>query len=249
MEPRGACLHTPLESIVMHLAPGLAVAAFVFGLSWAFSGRGVPAMFWLQVGALVVAAPMMYAIMKRSAAREGAVGACDVIAYRTRLRWWEYVLWPFLALAFAGLAMTFLGRIVTPLLRTRVFGWLPASWDVADYLLRPSAYSRGWRVATWVLGLVATTVLFPAIEELYFRGFLLPRLRGGAAGAVLANAALFACYHFFTPWQVVARFVALVPFVWFIWWKKDVRIGIIAHVALNLVGDTIPSIGIVFGQG
>jgi uncharacterized protein len=239
--------HTPLQSIVLHLAPGAAITLFVAVLAGALPRAGIPTMFWLETGFLAVGAPVMLAVMKRGARREGSGGTWNVITYRARLRWWEYLLWPALMLVIAGGVMTTLGRIVTPIVKSALFSWLPATWDAADYLLNPAAYSRAWRIVTWALGLLTTTIWFPAMEELYFRGFLLPRIRGTATVAVIAGAVLFACYHLFSPWQIPVRIVALLPFIWFVRWKKDVRLGIIAHVALNLVGDTISSIPIVFG--
>ena len=47
--------------------------------------------------------------------------------------------------------------------------------------------------------------------------------------------------------MIPARVVALIPFIAMVRWKKDVRLGIIAHVALNLFGDTLSAIPIVFG--
>lgn len=238
--------HTPLQSIVLHLAPGAAIALFVAVLAGVLPTTGIPTMFWLEIGFLVVGTPVMLAIMKRAATREGTSGTWSVITYRARLQWWEYLLWPVLMLVIAGVVMTALGKIVTPIVKGALFGWLPATWDTADFLLNPAAYSRTWRIVTWALGLLTTTLWFPAMEEFYFRGFLLPRIRGTATVAVLAGAVLFACYHLFSPWQIPVRIVALLPFIWFVRWKKDVRLGIIAHVALNLVGDTIFSIPIVF---
>lgn len=239
--------HAPLQSIALHLAPGFAVAAFVFLLAWAAPFPGAPAMFWLDIGALAVGTPLMLFLMKRGASREGGSRALDAVAYRARLRWWEYLLWPALMLAFAAGVMTTLGKLLNPLVRAALFGWLPASWDVSDHLLRPDAYAKGWQVVTWALGLLVTTAWYPVMEELYFRGYLLPRLRARPVAAVAAAAVLFACYHLFTPWMIPARVIALVPFIAIVHWKKDVRLGIIAHVALNLVGDTLSAIPIVFG--
>jgi membrane protease YdiL (CAAX protease family) len=239
--------HTTLESIVLHLLPGLAITVFISILAWASPVPGAPAMFWFEIGTLAIGTPLMLLIMKRGAAREGAAGIGAVVVYRARLRWWEYILWPILMLAFAAGVMTILGNAVNPLVYGSLFGWLPAAWDVTDYLRHPDVYTRNWLIATWALGALTTTAWFPLMEELYFRGFLLPRVRGNPAVVVINGAVLFACYHLFTPWMIPARIVALLPFVGIVWWKKDVKLGIIAHVALNLLGDTISSIPIVFG--
>lgn len=247
MNATSARPHSPLESIVLHLAPGLAITVFVVLLAWASPAAGIPSMFWFEIGTLAVGTPLMLLAMKRGAIREGAAGIRDVIAYRARLRWWEYILWPVLMLAFAAGVLTTLGKVVNPLVQGALFGWLPAAWDVADFLRHPDTYARTWLIATWALGALTTTAWFPIMEELYFRGFLLPRLGGSPLVVVTVAAVLFAGYHLWTPWMVPVRIVALLPFIGIVWWKKDVRLGIIAHVALNLVGDTLSAIPIVFG--
>lgn len=247
MNAASARIHTPLESTVLHLAPGLAITVFVFLLTWAAPVPGAPSMFWLEIGTLAIGTPLMVLIMKRGAAREGADGIRGVITYRARLRWWEYLLWPVLMLAFAAGVLTTLGNVLNHLVQDTLFRWVPPAGDVSGYLRHPDQYARGWVIATWALGALTTTAWFPIMEELYFRGFLLPRLRGSPAVVVIAGAVLFAGYHLFTPWMIPVRIVALLPFVGIVWWKKDVKLGIIAHVALNLLGDTISAIPIVFG--
>jgi hypothetical protein len=67
-------------------------------------------MFWFEIGTLATGTPLMLLIMKRGATREGAAGIRDVIPYRAGLRWWEYILWPVLMLAFAAGVLTTLGK-------------------------------------------------------------------------------------------------------------------------------------------
>jgi hypothetical protein len=63
----------------------------------------------------------------------------------------------------------------------------------------------------------------------------------------LPAAPLFAVYHVFSTWMVPIRIIALVPFVYLVWRTKSVTIGIIGHCLLNLVGDAIGTIPVVFG--
>jgi uncharacterized protein len=48
-------------------------------------------------------------------------------------------------------------------------------------------------------------------EELYFRGYLLPRLYRFGIWAPLINISLFSLYHYWTPWGVLSRIVMLLP--------------------------------------
>ncbi len=77
-----------------------------------------------------------------------------------------------------------------------VFSWLPdAFFLVEDF----SRYSTGALVITWVLGFVVNAVAGPMAEEMYFRGYLLPRISRFGVWAPLVNTVLFTIYHFFTP--------------------------------------------------
>jgi len=53
---------------------------------------------------------------------------------------------------------------------------------------------------TLYLGLVLSGLVAPIVEELYFRAYLMPRIPVAGRWAPAVNAALFAIYHFYTPW-------------------------------------------------
>ena len=74
------------------------------------------------------------------------------------------------------------------------------------------------------------------MEEAYFRGFLLPRMRHWGRMAPVANALLFGLYHFFTPWNLPAVFVAFVPVAFVVQARKNFRISLVVHVLFNLTG-------------
>lgn len=72
-------------------------------------------------------------------------------------------------------------------------------------------YSRFLLITTAVLGFFFSGLIGPVVEELYFRGFLLPRISRLGRWAPLLNTVLFSLYHFFTPWQNPGRILALTP--------------------------------------
>jgi len=62
-----------------------------------------------------------------------------------------------------------------------------------------------------VLNFIFNGFFGPLVEELYFRGFLLPRMKMFGKLAPLVNVILFSVYHFFTPWETITRILAITP--------------------------------------
>ena len=92
---------------------------------------------------------------------------------------------------------------------------------------------------------MATSIAAPIVEELYFRGYLLPRIDRFGAWAPLLNLVLFALFHLWTIWLTPVRVVALLPMVYLVWFKRSLYIGIIVHLLLNLVGDSLLTVPVI----
>lgn len=88
-----------------------------------------------------------------------------------------------------------------------IFSWLPkALTDMATVDAGGDSIS-GVAVVLLVMGFfLLYGIIGPITEELYFRGYLLPRIdRLGWVAPVLGTV-LFAVYHFHTPWRYPAIF-------------------------------------------
>src|SRR3954453_23009274 len=60
----------------------------------------------------------------------------------------------------------------------------------------------------WFAMLVAVALMAPVVEELFFRGLLLPRMRAAfGKGDVVANGLLFGLYHVHQPWSMPASVI------------------------------------------
>lgn len=79
------------------------------------------------------------------------------------------------------------------------------------------------------------TTFFAWLEELYFRGYLLPRISRYGRWAPVVNTALFSLYHLWTPWQNVARIVGFLPIAWSAWHFRSIQASILAHVTINVL--------------
>ena len=86
-----------------------------------------------------------------------------------------------------------------------------------------------------VLNASLTAFLVPIAEELYFRGYLLPRMPESLGdSAPVVHSLLFAIYHFDTPWMIPVRTIGLLPLIYATRYSKSLRTGIISHCLVNL---------------
>jgi membrane protease YdiL (CAAX protease family) len=87
--------------------------------------------------------------------------------------------------------------------------WLPQWFEMRDVALL-AQYSRPSLVLTFWLSLALNGIAAPIVEEMYFRGYLMPRLsRFGRWTPVLA-VGLFTLYHLWQPYlgHAIPRYVA-----------------------------------------
>jgi uncharacterized protein len=76
----------------------------------------------------------------------------------------------------------------------------------------------------------------PIVEELYFRGYLLPRLSRFGRKAPLLETLLFTVYHFWQPWLYPAILAAFAALVFPVYRTRNIYVGMWAHCLLNLSG-------------
>lgn len=226
-------------AIVLHLLPGV-VGTAVYVLSVPFlTALGYPSItaLYLPMILAVILLELGYLAYQRQK-QNGLRSGDAVIAYREPVAWWWYVAFPFVILVWGILAT----GLVSPLdnwLLNAGFGWLPDWYALRDLLQIKTAYSREALLVTGVCALLLNGLVGPIVEELYFRGHLLPRLARFGRWAPLLNVLLFSLYHGWTPWMFFSRVVLLLPMVYGVWWKRNIYLGMIAHCLLNLIGTTV----------
>jgi membrane protease YdiL (CAAX protease family) len=138
-------------------------------------------------------------------------------------------------LAWAAVASTLMAP-VDEALRRFLFAWWPASLNTSMFVQQLDLYSSPvlWTVA---LGSLVLNIVVPVVEELYFRGYLLPRMARWGWLAPLSSLLLFSLYHFWIPWQNPSRLVALLPAVLVVFRRRNVKLSILVHVLLNSLGS------------
>jgi hypothetical protein len=237
-----------VKQVILHLLPGLLVAA-AYGLVGAyFFSIGLPSILAFYVSTVLVLLPSELGIMLFQA-RKDRDRHCwkDIVLYREKLPLWQLTFLVIVLLAWSALVFVVTRPILADPIRDTLFSWLPEWFDLGHYLLERQAYTQPIVIMTWLIGIFLGALVVPIVEEIYFRGYLLPRLSWLKGWAPLIGAILFSIYHFWSPWMVLSRIIAILPMVYAVWWKRNVYIGVVSHILLNLIGGSLMTIPLVFG--
>jgi membrane protease YdiL (CAAX protease family) len=236
------------KSIVLHLLPGLLLVLF-YALTAPIALRlGLPAFFALMVGTGVILIPFELGfLLFQAKKRNRTLTLRGIVLYREPMPAWQYVVLGFLVFAWLLLIFRMLAQPVDKFFIDHFFTWVPDWFFFSGPTSQLNQYPHSALLVTAILGLLFDGIAGPVVEELYFRGHLLPRLSRLKGWAPLWNILLFSLYHFFTPWQNVVRILAITPMIYTVWWKKNIYIGMIVHCAADLIGSIV-TLAMVLGR-
>ena len=226
--------HSIWRTLILHLLPGALITAFYFLAAPLALRAGYPSILALLLAIIFILIPFELGYLLYEGKRTtGRFSLHSVVLYRDPLPLWNYLL--FVPLLLVWMLAVF--ALLTPFdnyLAQTFFSWLP-DWSLpAASLTTISQYPQRVLVVTF-LAVLVLSIVGPLVEELYFRGYLLPRIPASRTWAPLINVLLFSLYHFYSPWQNISRIIAILPFVYVVSWKRNIYIGMITHVAFNTV--------------
>jgi membrane protease YdiL (CAAX protease family) len=228
--------HLLPQSLALHLLPGIALAALFYGTAPWLLRAGYPAIVSGMLSAVVAILGLELGwLLYQARRRTGRFALSAVLPYRpTRFTWRKVLL--VVGLWVWGLGASFALAGLKPQILQTLFWWMPG-WAI-NPLPRDIAQTASATVlvVTGVFLLLVNVILGPLVEELYFRGYLLPRLHRFGIWAPLINISLFATYHLWKPWDLLTLIVVLLPMGYAVWRTRDIRIGIAVHIALNGTG-------------
>jgi len=226
--------HSIWKSITLHLLPGaLLLVFFVMAVPFV-EHLGLPLRFAAMLGVFLVLIPFQLGVLfYEGKKRNGRFSLRGVVVYRERIPLWQYLLWVPLLVVWSSIWALLLSPFGDFLLKT-VFSWLPAWFMYSDN----SGTSRIILVVMVTVYGIAN-VSAAIVEELYFRGYLLPRLSRLRGWAPLVNTVLFALQHFLTPWQQPFIILGVLPQAYLVSKKRNIYLGILAHSILNLLSTIL----------
>ena len=222
--------HSLMKSVFLHLAPGVAnISATVLGLVAFWNPSLPPELFFGVFANVFVLIPVQLGFLYYLAKKRNNPGWSleGVVVYRERLSWTRYFIW--IPIILVPTALIFL--VLEPM-----SSWLE-SFSVSVNIFANCEITEGSEVASIVLvaHIMLSGILVPITEELYFRGYLLPRMpRQFGRFKPVAHSFLFAVYHFDTPWMIPVRTLGILPLIYVTIRTHSVRPAIVAHCLVNL---------------
>ena len=225
-----ALKHTLFISIILHLFPGIITGLAYFLLVPSVKELGYPSVMALIIAGIIALVPFEFGVLYYQKKRTGNSFFNGVIKYCKPMRIWQYFLSIPIIFLSAGIIFSVFNNL--NLNFNELFGWIPDEYILGNGLT--NEYTKQKLLITYSLFFIFIVIVFPVIEELYFRGYLLPRMPEKLGGfTAISHSALFALYHTWTPWLFVTRTLAVFPLIYIVKRKENIWVGIIAHCLLN----------------
>jgi membrane protease YdiL (CAAX protease family) len=228
----------PLQLVVLHLLPGVVQMTAFAVLARPMLAAGAPRALPFLIAVVVGGLPCMLAVLLRARSR-GAARALTgrpLVGNRAPMPRWEYVAL-YVMLFALSLGVLWATAPLNQLLAEKVFFWLP------DYLQPqwqpPAPPARALVLLSLVVQVLIDGVLAPVTEEVYFRGYLLPRMRYLRGWAPAVNALLFAVQHFWQPYNQVMIFLHSLLLTYVVWWKQNIYIAMLVHGSANTIAAVL----------
>lgn len=220
------------KQLLYHFYPGIFITLFYVGISPWLISSGLPGLGVLLLAEVLILAPLGLTHLYRKGHKlNGNWSLRNVVFLTEALNWKQYLKW-----TFVGIGLCFL--IYVPLypvgqyLRANVFDWLPA-WYFDPFF---GDSNKALIAKVFLMGIFIDGLVGPVVEELFFRGYLLPRMSYLKKWAPIANGVLFGLYHFWQPHNYLAIIGIGIVISFIVWKKKNVYLGILIHCTLNIVG-------------
>lgn len=239
-----------LEAAKLQFIPGLASVPVFAILAWWLSGQGLPNIFALMLTIIFVETPLSWMIMLRHVRAEnnGNFSIAAAFPWMDKNPWWLYLLIGLPLILLSAAIVAAIGPRIDAQIIPVLFAWVP---DWFTMLPDPNVFTtlpRRTMLIMWATMFIGMILLGGPTQELYSRGFLLPRVQSMGRVAPLYNAALFAVFHFIAPWAWPSFFLMVLPWSYLVWWRRSTRIGLFIHVGmltLQWLGMTMVVFGVV----
>lgn len=221
-----------LKSFLLSILPGVLTAAAFLLFKTVLDSSRYPPLFAFLLAILLVDLPFLLGVMLHEGKRlNGRISLSGVVLYREKVSWKTFALVFVGAFVLVYILITLLVPI-NSIIAEVAFSWTP-DWIFLEEQSQYEAYSKNVLVVIFVFQLILTGIALPWVEELYFRGYLLPRISRYGLWAPLLGGLFFALYHIWSLFSVLTVFLLGTILGYVVWRTRDIRLSISLHVFAN----------------
>lgn len=192
----------------------------------------LPGLAALLIVELLLLAPIaFYHLFRKGKKLNGKLSFKNVIGFKNKLSIGQYIKWSVIGVF--GCIICYAPLYPVGLfLKEYLFYWLP------EWYFDPGFGTNDMMLIahTFLVAMIIDGLVGPIVEELFFRGYLLPRMTYLKSWAPVINGVLFGVYHFWQPHNLLAISIVGIIISFIVWKKKNVYLGIIIHCTLNILG-------------
>lgn len=219
------------QAVLYHLYPGIIILISFVVVTPLLVSHHYPPQLGILASIILVAIPLFLSHLTWAKRKESRKHFWQLNGYQNKLPTGKLILYSVALVLFMFLVWG-ITQPIDKIISDQLLSWLPGWFTIQDF----SGYSREIILTTLVINLIVNGFLAPFVEEFYFRGYLLPRMAAWGKWAFVLNAVLFSFYHFWQPNVYITLILALTPMIWLVWKTKDLRLAILTHCLLNIVG-------------
>lgn len=228
--------HNLIQSLILHLAPGVLILCFYLIIYNSFVETGFYAQTALTTSFLIIGATIPILFLIYLSKKNNVKIFASIVLFNKKLYWWEYVVYPIIIVFVAVLISASIQPIASHI-SNLLSDFLP-QWFLRPYII-PDAISERNILITLIMVILIDGIIHPIVEEIYFRGFLLPRLTHYKIYAPILGALFFALFHLWQPQNMLSIFLMNIPWLYVVWWKRSFLLSIIVHCLANTLGAVI----------
>lgn len=202
--------------------------------------NAIPSLILFYLCAALILFPIELGIVMYASKKEyGSFSLKSAFSSYSKMSWWKILLFGSLLFAFAGIMSVTLAPLENNLLAS-ISNYLKQitpeyfDWANIEYFRQ---YSKGILLFTFIGYLLFNVIVGPIVEELFFRGYLTPKISRFGNWAPLIVTVLFSLYHLWLPFNNLFRISVFFPAAFVAWKKKNIYISIVFHCLCNLISS------------
>lgn len=153
-----------------------------------------------------------------------------------KMKCWKVIFYGFALFCFAGIVSVTVAPLENLLLKDlsdKLYSLLPAYFDWNNFELMKK-FPKETLIFTSIFYIVMNVLIYPVIEEIYFRGYLTNKLKRYGILAPIIVAVVFSFYHWWLPFNNIFRICIFAVVAVIVYKKKNIFISIVFHCLCNL---------------